>query len=298
MHNLLHRAGMLAAVLLAAAAPLAVSQQPPANQSPELTSLLAHLSDNVDELNRTLPSLSCTEHVVSEMTPPPTGTGTLRITTDSIFRIRREDDPPDPNEPDGPNNITRFNPLQESRVVQRVNGRPTGSEKAPFDTPYVVFGIFSGGLARVSTAGNACFSYHLRRNDATRIVISYESWPPESRSADCPYTERISGEATIDPNGYRVLHLEDTTHDKSGLWTWSIDYAPVALGGHSFWLPTVLRSTNTSEREVMNPLPGKRPITNIITHSLTAHYADYHLRSVTSHIITDTSANPTEPHEN
>ncbi len=58
-----------------------------------------------------------------------------------------------------------------------------------------------------------------------------------------------------------------------GVWSWSIDYAPVTLDGKSFWLPkTITSNTATSTGRLIN-------------WSFVANYSNYHLLNVHSTIL-------------
>jgi hypothetical protein len=75
----------------------------------------------------------------------------------------------------------------------------------------------------------------------------------------------------------QVTHIEGTNSnpvgkDQAVSGTASVDFAPVTLGGKSFWLPTTI-SAFTSET----------PKTNSVR--FTAHYSGYHRFAVTTTIV-------------
>ena len=74
----------------------------------------------------------------------------------------------------------------------------------------------------------------------------------------------------------------EITRNNFGLWTWSIDYAPVAIGGKTFWMP------KTIESEAI-------PNDHLVAWSFVARYSNYHKLEVNSRIITDLSGNPPPP---
>ena len=85
-----------------------------------------------------------------------------------------------------------------------------------------------------------------------------------------------------------VLRIEasvpghEITRGVFGLWTWSIDYAPVPLEGKSFWMPKTIES-----RAVPNG--------GGVTWSFVARYRNYHKLEVTSHIVGDPNTLPSAP---
>jgi hypothetical protein len=255
------------------------------NAADPLTTLLDHLQNNLNDFKRTVPSFFCNEHIVSEMTSGPS-VGPHHTITEATFRIRRVEDPIDPDDfTDSRDNITQHNQLQESRIITMVNGRSTVGEKARVEAPFSVFGLFSGGLNRVSTSGTACFSYQLRPartgHKKDKIEIDFATLPSQ-RLTDCPYKEKATGRALIDPTTLQVVRLENTTVDAGGTWNYVIDYAPVGLGGKTFNLPTTITSTES------NPIltqsnRGLAPTT--VTYHLVSRYTNYHLRTVTSKIL-------------
>ena len=67
-----------------------------------------------------------------------------------------------------------------------------------------------------------------------------------------------------------------------GLWTWSIDYAPVVLDRKIFWMPKTVQSHAVAD--------DRRA-----AWSFTATYTNYHKLEVNSHIITDLGNAPSPP---
>jgi hypothetical protein len=252
-----------------------------------LDDALAHLDANIAEFNRTIPTFFAREALTATMDPAPNGAANLRTSTSSTFVVRRADDH---NDPDGPaedtNNPTQANQLHESRVVHVIDEKglikpADGSKKSDsgvrLDSPYVVFGIYSGGSTRISTAAKVCFRYryHPARNihGSSTIEIDFQSWPRKDRGPNCPYADNISGHGFIDPTTMRLVRLEDTETDDKGTWTWSVDYASVPLNGKPFWLPTTIRSEDKDISQSMNAMQKISEYT--VTHRLTATYSQY-----------------------
>jgi hypothetical protein len=271
------------------AQPVGFGQQPdrPTDKL-KLDSILARLDDNIDDFNQTVPTFFSREEVQSEVEPGPSGKSLLRTHTASTFIVRRSGDPDDPDDPaSDTDNPTQANQLHESRVIRVIDEKgfikpEKGANKfdtgSRMDSPYVIFGIFSGGMTRISTAGKVCFHYHLRParkgHDANRIVIDFESWPRKDRGINCPYSDRISGRGFIDAASMRMIRLENAEHDDKGTWNWSVDYAPIALGSKTFWLPTIIRSEDMASTDTMNTMTHALTRTTV-THRLTARYSQY-----------------------
>jgi hypothetical protein len=280
-------AAFFAAILLITAPLVSTAQTPP--DTAALTALLAHLQDNINNFNHTLPSFFCNEHIVSKITSGPAIGGSHRTIVDATFRIRRADDPKDPDDADDSrDNVTQRNQLQESRVLTMINGKSTAGEKTSANAPFSVFGLFSGALSRVSTAGTACFSYQLHParpgHKRDKIEIDFATLPQQMLTR-CPYKETASGRAFIDPTSLQVVSLENMTVDANGTWNYVIDYAPVALGGKTFNLPTTITSTDSNPVHIQGNLALRQPASTLATYHLVSRYTNYHLRTVTSRII-------------
>jgi hypothetical protein len=253
-----------------------------------LDSILSRLDQNIDEFNRTVPSFFSREEVRSEVEPGPGGTSSLRTNTASTFIVRRSDDPNDPNDPaNDSGNPTEANQLHESRVIRMIDEKgfikpEEEAKKADtttrMDSPYVIFGIFSGGITRISTEGKTCFHYRLHParagRDSGKIVIDFESWPRKDRGTNCPYANSISGRGFIDAASMHLVRLENTEHDERGTWSWSVDYAPVTLSGKTFWLPTTIRSEDVVSTDTIGSLTHALTSTTN-THRLIARYSHY-----------------------
>lgn len=279
---------LVSRLTIAQAAPDRRLEKPPDKLT--LASILAHLDDNIDDFNRTVPSFLCKESVTSEMDPGPSGTA-LRTSTTSTFLVRRSDDPDEPvGDSKDPTETIQFH---ESRIVKSIDANgfkpEEGAKKADdpvnMNNPYVVFGIFSGGLTRVSTPGEACFHYRLepthRGNDSGHIVIDFASWPHNDLAHNCPYSDQISGRAVVDPTSMRVVHLENTTVDATGTWTWSVDYSPIALSGKTFWVPATIHSQDVTVTDTPQDPVLHASNKTTVTHRLVARYSDYRERGAT-----------------
>ena len=303
MNRLLRLRPPLAAAVLAAwlLLPGDAASQPSSGaraKEAELESLLAALEEHVQDYAHSVPSFLCKEHVVSEMEPTPTPGGSTRIVTDSVFRVRRT------LEPDGQTT------LKESHALQAVDGKPAPAdateETAQLIAPMAVFGIFSNGLSLVAAPAQECFRFKLHParpgHPKDRIAIEFDELPPQQRASDCPTNGSISGRAQVDQASLRVLRLDTKTRDhinQQGFretWEWGIDYAPVALSGKTFWMPTTIRSRAIPDpvaaqdfTAVTNRRSGGSTLTNTssrpLTYNLNAKYTDYHLLNVVSRVV-------------
>ena len=247
-------------------------------ETPTLEGILQRLQENVDQYQALVPSFFCDEHVVASM-----GTayrvGVNLTVTDSNFRLKRV-----PN-PDG--TIT----LQESHEVKKVNGRPATGDSV--SGPAFLRGAFSNGLALVSANQQACMRATIKpirqNKPSDPITIQFASVPASERPADCLMQEDISGRVFIDPATMQIRRMEfhapnhvigpesKTSNgvripSTVGTWDVTVEYAPVVLGGESFWLPT-----KTSETMI------DRTGTNEWLYE--AAYRNYHKLEVTSRIL-------------
>lgn len=288
---------VLALAFMAAPVFVCAQQEPLAPPHKLLTAsplddALAHLDANIGEFYQTIPTFFAREELTATMEPAPNGAANLRTSTSSTFVVRRADDPSDPDDPaEDTNNPTQANQLHESRVVRVIDEKSfikpdevanKSSTGARLDTSYVVFGIYSGGSTRISTAAKTCFRYryHPAHNihGSDRIVIDFQSWSRKDRGPNCPYADNISGHGYIDPATMRLVRLEDTEIDDKGSWSWSVDYASVPLNGKPFWLPVTIRSEDKDISYSVGAMQGTMgtvPSEKTVIHRLTATYSQY-----------------------
>jgi hypothetical protein len=105
------------------------------------------------------------------------------------------------------------------------------------------------------------------------------------KDESCPGPEKQSGKAWIDPVNFHLLRVEmvipnhKDNHGIRELWTWAVDYAPVAFDSRQFWMP----KTITSRAEAND---------GSAIWSFVATYSNYHKLTVNSRIITDVKDNP------
>jgi hypothetical protein len=284
---------ILMGALLATSSVLLRAQQATAPErktaTPTLGEILQRLQENVEQYLALVPSLFCDEHAVSTVIPDPKHESTV---TDSTFRLKRV------AAPDGEGKTN----LEESHEVKMVNGRPATGEAV--GGPAYLRGAFSIGLTMVSASKQACMRYTLKTmgknmtGDAT--VIQFTSLPERKRADDCGIREDVSGRVQIDPETMQVTHVEftvprhlvgstlvpaSTVSSELGLaaepivgrWSVTVEYAPVALGGKSFWLPTKISDN------IIGSTVRKR-------WTYDATYSNYHKLEVTSRILPESEA--------
>ena len=265
-------------------------------QAPTLHEILQRLEENLEQYMARVPSFFCDEHVVSKKDPDRLLESRV---TDSTFRLKRVANP----DPDG-------KPiLEESREVKRVNGQPANGES--LGGPTTVRRAFSGGLALVSLSQQACMSYKLlpikRNHPKEATIVQFASVPTSERPDDCLMQEDVSGRVLIDPATMQIKRLEfhaphhlivpgSRTPNGSviprvvGDWDLAIDYAPVELGGKSFWLPATIKVKMSgspdgmliANRNVNGSLDGDPFQTD---WTFDAVYRNYHRLEVTSRIV-------------
>lgn len=259
---------------------LALVPSAPAQQSaPSLEEILNQLESNLRHYEDTVPSLFADEQVVSQVIP---NSGDQTTITQATFRLRRVENP------------DHTNSLAESRDVRTINGKPANTEDLV--GPVVLQGAFSGGLAIVSVSQKPCMRYKLRplkpnRPDAPYIV-EFESTFDPRHPANCILREDGMGRVFIDRTSRQITHIQLTaprhvifpatttegryTPAVIGLWSVSVDYAPVQLGGRTFWLPSVIESTAADHNSARSG-PS--------FWSFHARYTNYHKLEVTSRIV-------------
>jgi hypothetical protein len=245
-------------------------------KTPTLEEILQRLEANLNHYDTGLPSLFCDEHVISKVEP---GLRNQNTVTDSVFRLKRT-----PN----PDHTTT---LVESREIKNVDGKPAASQDQDMDGPTLLSGAFEGGLAVVSLSQTACMNYDLQRVNRNRpaepYIVRFATVLTPQNSADCLLQENSKGRVFIDPASMQITHLELTTPHHAiipgnayrspvvGERVLTVDYAPVLLGGETFWMPSTITSRATSGSGTFH----------MIVWSFRATYRNYHKLEVTSRIL-------------
>jgi len=241
-------------------------------KTPTLDEILKRLEANLNRYDTGLPSLFCDEHVLSQVQP-----GQRSQNTDSVFRLKRTP---------GPDHTTT---LVESREIKEVDGKPATSQD--MDGPTLLSGVFEGALAVVSPDQTACINYTLQRINQNRpaepYIVRFATVLTPQNSARCLLQENSKGRAFIDPTSMQVTHLELTTSHHTiipgdlyrspvvGERVLTVDYAPILLGGETFWMPSTITSRATSGSGTFHT----------IVWSFRSTYRNYRKLEVTSRIL-------------
>jgi len=241
---------------------------------PTLEDILQRLENNLNRYDTGVPSFFCDEHLVSQVVP---GLRNQNTVTDSVFRLKRV-----PN----PDHTTT---LDESREIKTVNDQPATSQD--IDGPSILNGAFEGGLAIVSLNQRACMNYTLQRINRNRptapYIVRFASVLTSQNRANCLLQEDGKGRVFIDPATMQITRMELTTPHHTiipgssytspvvGERVLAVDYAPVLLGGETFWMPATITSHATSGAGTFHA----------IVWSFQASYRNYHKLEVTSRIL-------------
>jgi hypothetical protein len=249
-------------------------------KTPTLEEIIDRLDANLNHYDARIPSLFCDEHVLSSQVEP--GMRDQNTITDSVFRLKRTPKP---------DHTASF---VESREIQYVDGKPATSQH--MNAPTLLSGAFEGGLAVVSLNQTACMNYALQRINRDRptepYIIRFATVLTLQNSADCLLQENSKGRVFIDPASLQITHMELTTPRHAiipgssftspvvGRRVLSVDYAPVLLGGETFWMPSTITMRNTSGSGTFH----------MIVWSFRATYRNYHKLEVTSRILPGSEA--------
>ncbi|MGO4210943.1 hypothetical protein AB4Y89_22040 [Terriglobus sp. 2YAB30_2] len=239
-----------------------------------LAEILQRLEANLNHYDTRLPSLFCDEEVVSKVEP---GLPDKNTVTEAIFRLKRT-----PNS-DGTTSLV------ESREIKGANGK--AAAKHNMESPTLLDGAFEGGLAVVSVNQAACLNYTLQRGKKSRsaepYIVRFATVFTSQDSAKCLLSEKSTGVAVIDPASMEITHLEIRTPRHViqpgyfyqsavvGQRVITVDYAPVALNGETFWLPSTINLQVTQGAGTFHKT----------VWSFLATYRNYHQLQVTSRIV-------------
>lgn len=250
-------------------------------KTPTMEEILQRLEANLNHYDTRLPSIFCDEHVISQRVEShQSNDDTI---TDSVFRLKRI--------PSADHTTTT---LVELREIKSVNGKP--ATKEAMDGPSVLSGAFEGGLAVVSLDQTACMNYTLQRINRNRptepYVVRFSTVLTPQNADDCLLQENSKGRVFIDPASMQITHLELTTprhiiipaisytEPVVGKRDLTVDYAPVLLGGETFWMPSTITMRNTSGSGTFH----------MTVWSFRATYRNYHKMEVTSRILPGSEA--------
>lgn len=257
------------AVLFAASLGLESMLCAQAAKMPTLEDMLQRLDSNLSHYDAHVPNLFCDEHVMSQVKPGPRDQNTL---TDSIFRLKRT------------LNSDQTTSLEESREVRTVDGKAATAQE--LDGPSLLSGVFEGGLAVVSLDQAACMNYSLQNVKKNRpnepYIVRFATALTHANSTHCLLQENSTGRALIDPITMQIKRLELLTPhhvivrgDIYGRRDLTVDYAPVLLGGETFWMPSSITMRVTSGSGTFH----------VTEWFFEANYRNYRKLQVTSHIV-------------
>jgi hypothetical protein len=240
-----------------------------------LGEILQRLEANLNHYDAGVPSLFCDEHVISSQVEP--GQRDQNTITDSVFRLKRTPNP------------DRTTTLVESREIKIVDGKPATSQN--MDGPTMLSGAFEGGLAVVSLNQTACMNYDLHRINRNRpaepYIVHFATVLTPQNTDKCLLQENSKGRVFIDSASMQITHLEITTPRHAiipgnsyrsafvGKRDLTVEYAPVLLGGETFWMPSTITMRVTSGSGTFHP----------IIWSFRAAYRNYHKLEVKSRIL-------------
>lgn len=195
------------------------------SSNPALEKELAQLGAGADELDKALPSFTCTETGTSQATR---GRKVIRdVKFSATLRAHRVNDT-------GAHN--------ETFTITELNGQPyTGA----YAFPLYVSGGFDKGMLYFAPRLQACYTYALLPGR-----IDFATSPDVDQHPQCR-NEKLEGFALLDKNG-NVTHLERrvpaeiANQSRLAPFT-SIDFAPVELNGQTFRLAQHMISEHTYE---------------------------------------------------
>ena len=128
------------------------------------------------------------------------------------------------------------------------------------------------------------------KNPTTPYVIRFST---TQTTAACLLQEDSHGRVTIDPASMQIKRLELTTPDHTvvrgdafttsvtGKRVITVDYAPILLGGETFWMPATIALHTTTGGGFHR-----------LVWSFRATYRNYHKMEVTSRILPSSESTP------
>ncbi len=240
-----------------------------------LDAVLAKVRANVTAYRTQVPDFSCDELVNSRRLSGGKVKDEMKI--ESSFRMTRQGQ-------DGA--------LRETRIKNLVDGNIPKDQKV--NPPFSFYGGFADVLGFTD---NKCADFRFADQPVNGNVIVILATPkPGITGQPSCHAKGWQRKAFIDPVSFQVLRLEDSQEDiavgfASSLpfmpvpsghnnFRLTVDYAPVNIGGGTFWLPRTVTASIADK---------KRPV----SLEYEAHYANYRKFAVTSTIVpTSVDASP------
>jgi uncharacterized protein (TIGR03435 family) len=222
--------------------------------------VLARVRENITEYKTAVPSFIADESVLSQRFVNGKLKGEMKI--ESSFELKRMDT----------NGDTR-----ETRTVKLVDGRAL-KENQGATPPYRLTGGVSN-VIRFFEDKCSDFRFAEEPGEETSIVIERSR---KLVSDDCPLSPQIrTGKAFLDPVSFQVIRLDQTSEDMKwmgrplsnhsfpsdhNVFTALVDYAPVELGGKTYWLTKSVTSDESDKPGIKKP----------VHLHYEAHYSNYH----------------------
>ena len=224
---------------------------PAVAQGPVPADLLNHLIANAAQYRVTIPSLTADELIESETSYH--GLFRHKVQASGTFRAVR---------------AKSGEPLQESRQIAMVNGKPV-EPSDPVLLPVALFGGFGRFQEMFFSPQHVrCFAFTLLPGSGPggTLQIGIRAVPDLDSQPGCPSGYRgLTGLARVDPVSHQLVHIERTLPDsretRGGAPFASVDCAPTKVGDETFWLPT----------EVAGGTPKQ-----FFRRRFVAHYSNYH----------------------
>jgi hypothetical protein len=233
-----------------------------------LDQILTRVEANTDQYKASVPSFLCDEHITSQELHD----GKLKheTTVDAVFRVSRS--------------TVLAGIFSEFREVKAIDGKPSSNGK--INMPISFSGGFSGALDKFLSADHRrCFDYESDSSAASPSGTAAFTFVTREAAANDPACSSIqsgtTGRFVIDAATLQVTHIERIVpqpvgKDHAVLGIVAVDFAPVNLGGKSFWLPATISASTT-----------ETPKTNAFRFN--AHYSNYHRFAASSTIFPATS---------
>jgi hypothetical protein len=221
-------------------APLAQAQQ-----LPPLQALLSRLSDYSVTYTATLPSLSCSESIISQRVKNGEVKSTVRV--QGTMREIRTEDPDDP--------------FREQHEFTAINGKPI-KKGTELHMPYFVTGAFANMVGFRRRDLNDCFEYMLSwAEDGKNVQLAavVKPFPPETapRALVSICSEKVwqgtHSRVVADPETGQILHSERTVTPENAkahneAYFAQLDYMPQKIGDQSFLLPSEFYSHDAADQ--------------------------------------------------
>ena len=237
--------------------------------SPVLQGMLDTLSRNREVYSSQIPDFACAEHVVSHLDTGKHFEHQQIAVSDATFRLQRV------------SSATQPALLVESRSEMRING--TASSRTELSGPLALINVFSRALDGLSPSQAGCATYSMETSAGSQgndfAKIHFESVPSRLGPPGCAFAEFASGTITFDTRLQQTTRIDVTiphhviASNYFGKWSLSVQYGPVILNEHTYWLPQQVASTLTSAEEE-----------NVVWW-IKASYSDFHRYTVQSHIL-------------